>query len=467
MSQETRTVTTIKQPYFTNDGTKLFLSTSTKVDVDGNGKYIPNSAVVSLRLHDTTSSVLGTDFKTVATRDAGKPWNLTKDGNGNTVAGASLQQTLANRNSLTNINLNNHVSNALQAPLQGVPAGDVNTNTQASSNAATGGPPTAGAAPATTPVDGVPPTNTIENLKALAKGIPGRPPRQDYDNLYYPLDIGKTESDVIKFTMIRYGTKTYQENSFSLSNRSLPEGEKEIKGSVTMSIQPTITDSNIANWSGLEMGMLGAAAAGASLEIIDTGSVDGLANKLTNVVNTEGTGLEAAILATLAQEAAGTKGLLTRLTGAMFNNNLELLFQGPQLRQFPFTFKMSPRSKDESEQVRKIIRFFKQGGAVQRSTTNLFLKSPNIFEIKYLHRGTSDHKYLNRIKTCALINCTVDYTPTGSYMTYEDGGSMVSYTLTLQFSELEPVYEDEYQILDGANENTFEGGVNDSGGIGY
>lgn len=466
MSQEKRTVVTTKQPYFTSDGTKLYLGTSTEVEVDSNGKYIANSSVITLRLYDTANTLLG-DSKIVATRNAGKQWNLTKDGNGNIIAGASLQQSLSNKNSTVNVNLNNHISKSLQAPLQGVPAGEVNTNTQASSNAATGGPAPAGIAQ-TPPTDGQR-SLTTENLKELAKGIPGIPPRTDYGNLYYPSNIRDTTSDVIKFTMIRYGTKTYQEKNFSLSSRTLPEGEKEIKGSVTMSIQPTIGDTNYANWGGLDMGMLGTAAGAAALEIIDTGSVEGLANKLTNVVNVEGTALKNAIITAAVQEAAGTKGLLTRLTGAMFNNNLELLFQGPQLRQFPFTFKMSPRSKDESEQVKEIIRFFKQGGAVQRSTTNLFLKSPNIFKIQYLYRGPDgdDHKYLNRIKTCALTSCSVDYTPTGSYMTYEDGGSMVSYTLTLQFNELEPVYEDEYQILDGANENTFKGEVNGSGGIGY
>ena len=34
----------------------------------------------------------------------------------------------------------------------------------------------------------------------------------------------------------------------------------------------------------------------------------------------------------------------------------------------------------------------------------------------------------------------VNYTPEGSYMTYEDGGSMVGYDLNLTFKEIEPVF---------------------------
>jgi hypothetical protein len=296
---------------------------------------------------------------------------------------------------------------------------------------------------------------TTNNLKTLEEGIPGRPPRLQYGNLYYPQDIGTSSSDVIKFTMIRYGVKTTQPNSFSLGERKLPQGETQIQGSVTMSIQPSIGDFNSVNWNGLEMGMLGMAAGSSVLETIDTGSISGSIDKLGNVAKLEGTALVNSAIAAAAQEATGTKGLLTRLTGAMFNNNLELLFQGPQLRQFTFTFKLSPRYQEESESVRKIIRFFKQGSAVQRSTTNLFLKSPNIFNIEYMNRGKTEHKSLNKIKTCALVSCSVDYTPTGSYMTYnDDDSSMVSYALSLTFNELEPIYEDEYDR-------------DDSNGVGY
>jgi pyridoxal/pyridoxine/pyridoxamine kinase len=58
--------------------------------------------------------------------------------------------------------------------------------------------------------------------------------------------------------------------------------------------------------------------------------------------------------------------------------------------------------------------------AVRRSAAELFLVTPNIFELQYLLKD-NDHPYINRIKTCALTNCSVDYTPTGSYMTFPDG----------------------------------------------
>jgi hypothetical protein len=290
------------------------------------------------------------------------------------------------------------------------------------------------------------PSATLENLNTLAKeGIAGIPPRKVYGDYTYPKDIGSTDLDVIKFTMLQYGTKALNEKTLGFDDRK----NKKITGSVVMAVQPTISDYNSVNWTGMEMGAIAQGAGGIGLEFIETGQLGSSADKILNTLNLE-PGIKNAIIATIAQEAAGTKGLLSRITGAMLNPNLELLFQGPSLRPFNFSFQLSPRYKEESDEVRQIIRFFKQGSAVQRSTTGLFLKAPNVFDIEYLFRGANGPKHpsLNKIKTCALVNCAVDYTPTGSYMTFnrddgEDGG-MVSYKLSLTFNELEPVYEDEY-----------------------
>ena len=101
-----------------------------------------------------------------------------------------------------------------------------------------------------------------------------------------------------------------------------------------------------------------------------------------------------------------------------------------------------------------IIIFFKQGSAPIRSKSNLFLKTPHTFQLRYLHRGekadggTGLHFKLNAFKECALQNVGVNYTPTGNYATYQDG-TMVSYELTLGFSELEPIFNDDYGMGNG------------------
>ena len=42
---------------------------------------------------------------------------------------------------------------------------------------------------------------------------------------------------------------------------------------------------------------------------------------------------------------------------------------------------MSARSRTEATQIKKIIRFFKQGMSVKKTNNNIFIVSPNIFTI--------------------------------------------------------------------------------------
>ena len=163
-----------------------------------------------------------------------------------------------------------------------------------------------------------------------------------------------------------------------------------------------------------------------------------------------------ALAGILAKEATGVTGnIITRRTGAIVNPNMELLFNAPALRPFSFTYKLSPRSREESVMVRKIIRMFKQSMAVQRSQSQLFLKSPNTYKLQWLtgFSRQKEHDYLPKIKEVALQTFNVNYTPDGNYATYEDT-SMVSYELQFGFSELEPIYNDDYTKLDGNSDRS-------------
>ena len=138
--------------------------------------------------------------------------------------------------------------------------------------------------------------------------------------------------------------------------------------------------------------------------------------------------------------------VLSRLDGTIFNNNLALLFKGPTLRPFTFQFNLSPRDRGEAVQVQKIIRAFKQSSSVQKSKSEFFLVAPNTFRLEFF-KGPTTHTFLPRIKECALLNVGVNYMPENSYMTYEDS-SMVSYSLTLSFQELEPVFNSDFEKED-------------------
>ena len=138
--------------------------------------------------------------------------------------------------------------------------------------------------------------------------------------------------------------------------------------------------------------------------------------------------------------------LLARQSGQIFNPNMELLFNGPTLRNFRFSFKMTPRSPEEAEQCKLIIRTFKMNMAPKvtsgRGGQSLFLNTPNVFELRY-KSGFANHPFLHRFKQCFLTDISVNYTGEGVYATYE-GREPVSMIMDLTFKELEPIYDQDY-----------------------
>jgi hypothetical protein len=278
-----------------------------------------------------------------------------------------------------------------------------------------------------------------------------------HGNYKYPLEM-PDDMDKINFAMIEYSGRAFKKNKLGFEDRFSKDKPKNILGYVTMGIQPRISDNNSVSWNDMQANALGLLGGATSLQLIQDGAsgISNLLSKIGNTLGAEKTNIENAIKLEIAGQAAGINGLISRVGGGILNPNLELLFEAPQLRPFDFTFQLTPRDRDEAKQVKQIIRFFKQGMAVQRTAAELFLKAPNVFEIKYLFgKNKQEHPGLNKIKTCALQSCSVDYTPTGSYMTFPDG-TMTAYNITLSFKELEPVYSDQYQDPEKDNEQEIQ-----------
>ena len=290
--------------------------------------------------------------------------------------------------------------------------------------------------------------------------IKGRNARTTYGKYYYPAALETSKQDRIKFTM-KYSTGSRIETTTTAGIDVFQRREERITGSVTLPIQSDIKDQNSVKWNGASLNALQAFGAGAAMRIFNRAGggdpIESLAAEADDIRRSAigafrgaaGSDNLTAINVYLAQQAVGTQRLLSRTAGAIVNPNVEMLFDAPSLRPFSFQFRMSPRSKKEAKEVRSIINFFKQGMSVKTSSSNVFLKAPNIFDIRYItynNNGTEvDHPSINRIKTCALLAASVDYTPDNTYMTYDDSGrSMTSYGLTLSFNELDPIYEDDY-----------------------
>jgi len=320
---------------------------------------------------------------------------------------------------------------------------------------------------------GMPGTNTATNAQGnndtdgnenysfspidLAGSIQSTKVRKTYGHYYYPEDLRANRQDRIIFSM-RTSDGSIIDPSIDSNTQNFQRKSSKIEGSVTLPIQSGIKDINSVAWGPEKLEAVQAFGAAAAMNIMKapleegktvTGEIGNAMKQAEAALKKQGGGVGDAVNVWLAGKAVGAQNLLSRAAGAIANPNMELLFEAPNLRAFDFTFQMSPRDAQEAAQIKSIINFFKQGMSVKTSTTNIFLKSPNIFNIDYIsfnENGTiMAHPSLNKIKKCALLSCAVDYTPNNSYMTYSDSSrSMVTYTLNLQFNELDPIYEKDY-----------------------
>lgn len=265
--------------------------------------------------------------------------------------------------------------------------------------------------------------------------------------LVYPLKMADTQQDRLKFTAVEYQPPgNLATGTFSPQNRTSTQGKKII-GSVFLPIQSSISDFNSVEWQGGTLNELQRAGVNLSSDVMNAknqADLEKAATKSGQEAIDKVVSSSREIKIALAGAAVGVENLLSRF-GSVLNPNLELLFTGPQLRPFEFKFQMSAREKAEGENIKDIINFFKKNMAVKKSGSGgIFLRAPNTFLIEYKFNGAdTTHPGINLIKECALLSCSVEYTPLGTYMTYPDG-TMVSYTMSLSFQELEPVYDKDY-----------------------
>lgn len=303
--------------------------------------------------------------------------------------------------------------------------------------------------------------------------------------LRYPYEIVDESTDYLRIGIVEYtpigdsSTDTFR-GPFATASQSVfrsltskpgsrkNSGKKGL-GTIILPMPSNIQDNNAVSYSDDKLNALTAAIASGSI-----GLMEGLGSAAANlsleqaqqaVMNAVAKG-QSTIDATtamdlltkkLASSAAGIFGgnvsvnqLLAREDGLILNPNMELLFNGPTLRSFQFQFKMTPRNKKEMEQVKSIIRTLKKNMAPRTDGgNNLFLKTPNVFELRYM-QGDDKHRFLHNFKQCFLENISVNYTGEGTYATYDDG-TPISMTMNLRFKELEPVYDIDYDDQEGAS----------------
>ena len=318
-----------------------------------------------------------------------------------------------------------------------------------------------------------------ESLKGLAREAQDKlmetKGRKYLPNLRYPEKMEENQ-DAIKFTIRDFKPREWDKDQPGVlkeRDRSNAALHKFNMGSVILPMPAGLKDNNQQDWGNATMNPV--QAIGAQLALAAFNSTDAAGGVIKNLVNDIGSSdMKDTAQQLIAGQITGLGGQLIKRQGALINPNVELLFNSPQLRSFNFTFNLSPRNPKEAQTVKQIIRTFKQASAPRGTVKGYFLRTPLIYQIEYINNAYN----LNRFKECAMTSFQTDYTPNGNYSTFSDG-TMTQYKIQMSFTELDPIFNDDYDTLDKETLNDpemFSGGQGmlanpkggtDAAGIGY
>ena len=287
----------------------------------------------------------------------------------------------------------------------------------------------------------------------------------------YPSDmaIGK-ETDYFSISLFNYNNPEASGTSITdFTVEGLVDYSKKLSVEMTgpaiyLPMPSNLQDSNAVSWGDSKMNNLTAAGvkAGAAVMNIDLLNLEGSLDTVKKQLGASVGGLKLEDIIKLGKtqlsaEAVNILGgnvtldqILARSQGQIVNQNNRLLFNGVTLREFNFSFKLTPRNETDTDNIKKIIRTLKvhmsaKNNGSTTDGTGMYLKTPGYFKLEY-RKGNNKHPFLPSFKECALKNMAVNYTGENVYATYHDG-TPISMQLELSFQEIVPVYAEDYDTI--------------------
>lgn len=283
------------------------------------------------------------------------------------------------------------------------------------------------------------------------------------EDLRYPIKRIGDQDDYFKMSIVEYKAPGlgFQGEGFALGTTEQSLQKSKAIATIILPMPANIQDNNAASWTEGTMNPVQAALGSAGYSGVLSNNLFGsIGQSITEgfskidaaIQSGQGQKATAGIAAGAALQAAlgqgDISGIVSRVSGQAFNQNVELLFQGVALRPaFSFSWDMVPRSKEESDRIRNIIRTLKvnmtaKKGPQTEKGGGLFISAPNVFKLQYMS-GRNPHPFLHLFKPCALTQMSVNYNGSGQYSTYADA-TPVHMQVTLQFQELSPIYQEDY-----------------------
>lgn len=226
-------------------------------------------------------------------------------------------------------------------------------------------------------------------------------------------------------------------------------------GLVTLYLPTVINFNDGVQYADVQLGAVGGAvaagvAAGKDVGGLLAGAGEQLLNQMENLSDAflRGLSSEAAQLAlvkTTRLASSNLEGAIATETGIAFNPNRRSTLQGVAIRRFRFTFKLIPTNKAESDEIKRIINFFRKEMYPEDYTAgtavSLGYKFPNKFEIKLKYKN---NQVATKILPAFLENFDAVYNPNS--MGFHSDGNFPEVDITMSFVEERALRKQDIQI---------------------
>ena len=216
------------------------------------------------------------------------------------------------------------------------------------------------------------------------------------------------------------------------------------KGKVSLYLPQAIQINDAASYSNVDLGIMGAGGAAAMAEgagLLPALLKQGVGAAASIIDAIKGDAPNGSDLARLAVSRAskflpgeGNRGAVASATRVSVNPNTRALFKSVPLREFTFTFKMIPTSKEETEQIKGIIKFFRENlypEVITLGDIPAGFKFPHVFEIS-LKYG-KNKALATKILPSYIRSFAATYNASG--MGFLEGGDFSEVDITMSFIE--------------------------------
>ncbi len=244
--------------------------------------------------------------------------------------------------------------------------------------------------------------------------------------------IGINQSSAVKggaLGLAAGGAAAIQAASFS-------RAQKRLKQVIALHMPESLDVKYGMDWSEDDTALAAAAYTGASTaaDFMTPGKKSGIGQAAL----TAGT--------TAALKTPGLGDYTSVQTGLAANPKKEQIFKGVKYRDFSLNYKFYPRSAEEANNVREIIKTFKLHMHPEfKDAFNFLYIYPSEFDIFYYNNGV-ENLNLHRHTSVVLTDLSVTYAPNGLYSAFDDG-MPTQINIEMSFRELALLTKD--NILDG------------------